>query len=156
MNVHYICQYFKIYELVDPTIYKKRGERAWELFDPILLETLDAMREYFYHKYNAVMIINTWKWGGNRKWSGFRTPDSPQYSPTSQHSHGRAVDFLLMDNKTKKYLDTQMVRDEIIENQDSFEFDDITTIEDFKGMTWIHVDNRNFNKLKYGLKIVGK
>ena len=114
------------------------------------------MRDYFYHKYNAVMIINTWKWGGSRKWSGFRIPDSSYYSSTSQHSHGRAVDFLLQDIITKKYLDTQIIRNEIIENQDSFEFDDITCIEQFDGMTWIHVDIRNFNKVLHGLKIVGK
>jgi len=156
MNSFYICEHFKIYELVDPNIYKKRGELAWELFNPILLETIDAMRDYFYHKYNAVMIINNWKWNGNRKWSGFRTPDSPYYSSTSQHSHGRAVDFLLQDRKTKKYINAQMIRNDIIENQDSFEFEDITCIEQFDGMTWIHCDTRNFNKLKYGLKIVGK
>lgn len=156
MNIFYKCKYFKIYELVDPEIYKKRGERAWELFDSRLLDTLDIMREYYYDKYNSVMIINTWKWGGKRKWSGFRTPSSKYYSPTSQHSHGRAVDFLLQDRKTKKYLDTQKIRDEIIENQNSFEFEYITCIEQFESMGWIHYDIRNFNKLKYGLKIVGK
>jgi len=156
MNIFYKCQHFKIFELVDPEVFATRGEKAWELFDPTLLETLDAMRDYYFKKYNAVMIINNWKWGGNRKWSGFRTPISPDYSPTSQHSHGRAVDFVLMDNKTKKYLDSQMIRDEIKAKPNSFEFDDITCIEQFEGMGWIHVDTRNINKLKYGLKIVGK
>ena len=156
MNIHYECQYFKIYELVDPVIYANRGEKAWELFDPTLLDTLDVMRDYFYYKYNVVMIVNNWMWGGSRKWSGFRTPESSYYSPTSQHSHGRAVDFLLMDRKTKKYIDTQKIRDDIIENQNSFEFDDITCIEDFPGMNWVHIDTRNFDKANYGLKIVGK
>lgn len=154
--MYYKCEHFKIYELVDPEIYKNRGELAWELFDPILLETLDVMRDHFYEKYNAVMIINNWKWKGKRKWSGFRTPTSPYYSSTSQHSHGRAVDFLLQDKKTKKYINMKKIRDEIIEDQDKFEFCDITTIEDFDDMNWIHIDFRNFNKLKYGLKIIGK
>ena len=154
--MQYKCQYFKIYELVDPEIYRKRGEKAWELFDYNLLESLDAMRDYFYHKYNAVMIINNWKWGGKRKWSGFRTPSSKYYSSTSQHSHGRAVDFLLMDKTTKKYIDTQMIRDEIKADQDSFEFDDITCIEDFNGMNWIHIDVRNYDKMIKGIKVVGR
>ena len=154
--MYYKCKHFKIYELVDPEIYRKRGEKAWELFDYRILETIDILRDYFYEKYGAVMIINTWKWGGKRKWSGFRTPSSKYYSPTSQHSHGRAVDFILQDKKTKKYISTQKIRNEIKEDYDSFEFNDITCLEDFKGMTWVHVDTRNWNKELHGLKIVGK
>lgn len=152
--MYYKCTYFKIHELVDPEIYHSRGEKAWQLFDYRLLELIDNLREHYREEYNASMTINDWKWGGNRQWSGLRTPSSKYYSSTSQHSYGRAVDFILKDVKTKKRIDMSIIRQEIIDNPDEFLFDPITCIENFDGMTWAHIDIRNWDKDQNGLLVV--
>jgi len=130
----YQCKHFKIQELVPPHIYDKRGDKAWELLDERALITLDHLRDHF----GVAITINNWLWGGDRKWSGLRTPDSPHYSETSQHSYGRAFDCLFQG------LDTQTVRTEIINNKDIFGF--ITGIE--LGVSWLHFDCRNCQPIK--------
>ena len=125
-------KHFKIQELVPEHIYKARGEKSWELLDEKLLKTIDTLKEQFP---KGSMTINNWLWGGNRNWSGLRTPDSPDYSETSQHTFGRAADM-----KFSAY-DEADVRKFIINNPEMFPY--VKGIEDFKGMTWVHIDVRN-------------
>ena len=79
----YKCKHFKAHELVPPAIYDKFGERSFMFLDDRLLKLCDALREEF-----GSATINNYKWGGDRVASGLRSPDSPYYSPTSQHSFG--------------------------------------------------------------------
>ena len=44
-------------------------------------------------KFGSVTINNWWN-GGNRNWSGIRTPDSPVYSQTSQHCFDKKTKIL--------------------------------------------------------------
>ncbi len=130
----YKCRHFVIQELVDPEIYKLRGEKAWELFDDRALITLDALRDEF-----GPIIVNNWHFGGSRKWSGLRTSSSSYYSPTSQHSFGRAFDCL------PKNISVEKMREEIIRSRNS-KFPYITGLE--LNVTWIHFDTRNHTPLK--------
>lgn len=130
----YRCEYFLIRELVAPGMFEKMGERCWELFDERALISLDAIRHRF-----GPTIVNNWHSGGDRKWSGFRTPDSPYYSPTSQHSFGRAFDCIFLDTKPWNVIDT------IMKNPDDFEF--ITAVENVEG--WLHFDVRNCKRIKF-------
>ena len=123
---------FRIQEVVPEHIYNLRGEKAWELIDDRLIQTMDTLKTIFPE---GSMTINNWLWGGNRNWSGLRTPDSPDYSETSQHSSGRAFDCVFSD------YDEATVRKFIIDNPQMFIH--VTGIEDFDGMTWVHVDVRN-------------
>ncbi len=129
----YICKHFKIHELVPPRIQEKRGEKAWELLDERALITLDALRDRF-----GVATVNNYEYGGNRLWSGLRTPDSPYYSETSQHSLGKAFDVIF------KNYEAEEVRKQILSNRSDFIH--ISGLE--LGVSWLHFDVRNTNAIK--------
>jgi hypothetical protein len=77
------------------------------------------------------VTINNWWIGGTRNWSGIRTPQSPLFSFTSQHAHGRASDklFLVPAEEVRKYI-----REYWLELG-------ISCIED--KVSWVHSDVRN-------------
>ena len=128
---------FIIQELVPEHIYIKRGEKAWELIDDRLIKMIDVLKAKFP---KGTMTINNWKWGGDRMWSGLRTPESKYYSETSQHSFGRAIDCIFSEYSAQK------VRTYIIDNPGLFPY--ITGIEDYNGMSWVHIDVRNSDLVK--------
>lgn len=130
----YKCTHFEIHELVPRHIYKLRGEKAWQLLDDRLLLTLDLLRERF-----GNMIVNNWKWGGDREWSGLRTPESPYYSPTSQHTFGRAADIIF------KEVSAAAVRGEILRAVNDPIFNSIRSIE--MDVSWLHFDVRNCSRI---------
>ena len=78
------------------------------------------------------MTINNYMWGGDRGWSGLRTKDSSYYSPTSQHSLGKAIDCIF------SAYDVEEVRQYILNNPD--EFPHIGGIE--LNVSWLHLDVR--------------
>ena len=127
-------KHFKIHELVPKHIYEKHGERSWKFIDERLIKTIDKLKEHFN---NGTMTINNYHWGGNREWSGLRTPQSPQYSETSQHSLGNAIDAVFSD------YTAQEVRNYIIDNPHEFEY--IKGIE--LGVSWLHIDVRNEDRV---------
>lgn len=57
------------------------------LLDPSLVKADQMLRDHF-----GPVTINNWWTGGDRQWSGIRTPESSLFSFTSQHAHGRASD----------------------------------------------------------------
>lgn len=104
--------------------------------DERLLQLLDTLRELL----DSPMTINSWQWGGNREWSGLRAPDSPHYSNTSQHSYGRAVDFLV------KGMTADEVRAKIIAWMGDGTIQDLCGVESITlelGVSWVHIDVRN-------------
>ena len=123
-------KHFAIHELVPPHIFEKFGEKAWKFIDSRLIESIDALKEHFNL---GTMTINNYYWGGDRKWSGLRTPQSPYYSETSQHSLGNAIDAVFSHYSAKD------VRNYIIDNQHKFPH--IKGVELDVG--WVHVDVRN-------------
>jgi len=129
----YKCKYFIIQELVPQHVYNERGDKAWELLDDRALRTLDALRERF-----GVVTVNNWHIGGNRNWSGLRTPDSPYFSAYSQHTFGRAFDCLFNS------FTAEDVRQDILAYKDEFEF--INSME--LGTSWLHFDVRNSDRIK--------
>ena len=131
----YKCQHFAIQELVPPNVYKDRGDLAWELLDEALLRTLDRLRK----RYGPV-IVNDYKWTGDREWSGLRTPDSPYYSPYSQHTFGRAADCLF------EHVSVQEVRKDILVRPEYRTFELINSVE--MGVSWLHFDVRNCGRIK--------
>ena len=130
----YKCKYFAIHELVPKDVYEKYGETSWKLMDDRILITIDKLR-YRYGK----MTINNYYWGGDRQWSGLRTPDSPYYSFTSQHSYGRAVDIIF------KEVSTEEVRNDLLNNPNEDTFKLITAVE--LDVSWLHIDVRNVKRL---------
>jgi len=126
----YECDHFAIHELVPIAVFNERGDMAWELLDNRLLITLDLLRKRY-----GKMTVNNWYWGGSRQWSGLRTPDSPYYSPYSQHTFGRAADPIFADKSA------QMIRTDILNNPNDPDFRLIASIE--MDVKWLHFDVRN-------------
>lgn len=123
-------KYFKIHELVPKHIYYKFGDNAWRFIDEKLIETIDTLKEHFS---SGTITINNYSWGGDREWSGLRTPESIFYSETSMHSFGKAVDMVFSDYSSDE------VRLYIKKNK--IYFPHVKGIEE--DITWVHLDVRN-------------
>lgn len=134
-TIVYKCKYFQIHELVPPSIYNSRGEKAWELLNLSALIMIDRLRL----RYGSI-TINNWFWNGNRLWSGLRIPNSPYYRSTSQHSFGRAFDLLFSD------VTVDEVRQDILKSPNHIDFKLINAVE--LNTTWLHIDCRNCNRIK--------
>ncbi len=96
------------------------------LLDKRLIRADQKLRNVF-----GPVTINNWATGGDRNWSGIRTPDSPFYSKTSQHSWGRASDKLFAratPDEVRAYIKTHWKKL------------GITCIEE--NVNWVHSDVR--------------
>lgn len=127
---------FKIQEYVPKEVYDVHGEGAWTFIDIKLVASVDAIKERFP---NGTMTINNWSWGGNRNWSGLRTPSALEYySKTSQHSlHPVDLVFRAIDAVFSGY-DVEEIRQYIIDHPEEFPY--IKGIE--MGVSWLHIDVR--------------
>ena len=139
----YIPEHFKIEELTSPDICNPQDANQWFLFDERILITADLLRK----RYGAINC-NTWMWGGDHTFRGFRTWATQVGSRNSQHKLGRALDLIPIE------VEVEEVRSEIIANPDREEFKFITAIE--SDVSWLHIDCRNYNKARNGLLIFGK
>ena len=134
----YRCRYFKIRELVPPSMLKYSEDRLWLLFDDRLLRAIDDIRDIY-----GSIYINSTSLGLTQ--CGFRTSSSTG-AELSQHRYGRAADIhiadiehkgLSRDDKAKAY---DAVRKELMEDVrfDCLNFED--------GITWLHIDIGNRSK----------
>lgn len=125
---------FELHELIPPSYYKKYGDFAYKFLDPRALAVIDAIRNRY-----GPMTCNNYHWGGNRTQSGLRSPDQSYYSPTSQHTFGRAFDLI------PKNVTAQEIRDDL----EDFSLGilklprHITSITLEDKVSWLHVDVRN-------------
>lgn len=131
----YTCEFFAIHELVPKSVFEQRGESAWEFLDERLLRSLDLLRDRFGH-----MTVNNYFWGEEREWSGLRTPESPFYSPFSQHTFGRAADCLFAEVAAVEVRQFILARP----NDPAYRF--ISAIE--LDTDWLHFDVRNTERIK--------
>jgi hypothetical protein len=134
---NYKPKWFKTQELIHPEIYRKWGEKSLMFMDVQILWTIDQIREYFAFLGYEGVTVNDWCFGGERKFSGLRPFNSEIGASMSQHKFGRAIDFLV------KGLSATEVRKIILDNQKEEAFKYITRMEDFAGMSWVHIDNAN-------------
>ena len=134
--------YFKTYEFVDRETYERWGEKSIWFIDNRIVTLMNKLREEF----GVPITINNWYWGGDREWSGLRTPRSPYYSTYSQHSFGRAIDFLVKGKTADE------VRDLIEEwyNLGHLGFEYNITMEYGDRITWVHIDIRNTPETPFG------
>lgn len=128
----YRPRFFKIQELVPPSIYDDQGSKAFRLIDDRVLMTLDQLRIHF-----GPLTVNDWCFGGTYSQAGLRTDECPEYSPTSQHTFGRAMDCKFRDHTADE------VREFIIHNKNAFPF--IVFME--TDISWFHFDVRNGERI---------
>lgn len=147
-KMYYKPEYFELYELLPKGIYNKYAKThetaLWGLFDERILWTADQLRKRY-----GRMTVNTWKWGGNHQYRGYRPGNCKIGAFFSQHKYGRGLDPVPVECKA------QDIRDDIKDDPYKEEFQYITCIEEFEGMSWFHMDSRNWDKKKHGILIVG-
>lgn len=135
---------FKLEELVCPRVYNKYRNRAWQFFDPRLLETLLFLRK----KIGKAFYINNWHQGGNYSQRGLRcntceivaskTEKDNVY--VSAHIQGQAIDFDV------EGMEAWEVRKYIIEElADQLPY----PIRLENHVNWVHLDVRNANSKIY-------
>lgn len=125
---------FEIRELVAPEIYEARGERAWELLNPLSLMSVQSLRDEL-----GPIVINTWHVGGSFKESGLRLPGSETGAKFSMHKYGGAFDCKFKNCTAREAYEY------VLANPQAFPH--ITTVEDIEFTpTWLHIDGRNHNR----------
>lgn len=137
----YICRHFDVREFVPASVYQRLGDNSWEALDDRILAMADRVRVKF-----GRTVCNTWhstslqSLVGNQKRdsSGIRIAGSQYFSPTSQHTFGRALDLITIDTPVP------VVRDYILQHPSEFEF--VTGVE--LGTSWLHIDCRNCKPIK--------
>ncbi|AGG58049.1 endolysin [Vibrio phage douglas 12A4] len=130
--------YFGIKELVCKYIFDKRGEKAISLLDARILFSVDTLRAFLTELTpnepgKGALTINDWQWGGKYDGRGLRVPNDNDYSDTSQHAHGTAIDAV------SKHYTAEELRAFILDNRERFPY--VTCLEG--GVSWLHMDCRN-------------
>jgi len=138
----YKPDHFKIQEVVPKLFFHKYhakyGIRLFGVFDDRALWTGDRLRELY-----GKVLMNTWLWGGEHQYRGFRPRDCTIGAELSQHRFGRAEDLFFISTSAEK------VRQDILANPDQHESQYITAIE--LNTFWLHFDCRNWDKKKHGI-----
>lgn len=128
--------HFRIQELVPPELYELLSEEAlWDLFEEEALKALDWMKDMFP---KGTITINDWSWGGNYKYSGFRTKSSSDYSEHSAHSTGKGWDM-----KFSEYA-----IEEARERLGEVEYSPFVRRVELGTDTWLHVDTIKKGSIK--------
>ena len=137
----YKCKYFKISELVHPSLLKQFGEtKCWMFFDDRLLRFIDWLRE----KYGPI-IIN----GSGLTNCGARPLDSSTGAGFSAHKLWRAFDCHIVSiekscgsNKTKKASEYKKIRQEILKLSE-WSFINFEKTVNGSDIWWLHCDTYN-------------
>ena len=129
-------KYFSIEELVDATVARKYGRRAWRFFDRRLLDSILWVRINI----DASITVNNWKWGGQFDERGLRTNISPLVRKKtglylSAHLRGAALDF-----DVKGYTAPEVrewLKDHAPELPHKIRLEDSLN---GKALSWVHLD----------------
>jgi hypothetical protein len=136
-------KYFGIKQLVSSVIWGKYKEKAWELFDPKLIETIDKIFELIQKKFpGAKIVVNSWfdshelKYTNGEPWNyrGYREEGCGIGSKTGAHYQGKAIDFDVFDVSGVR-IATSIIRVLIIANRQL-----LPHLRGIEEANWIHVD----------------
>lgn len=140
----FIPDNFDLYELFSKSFYFEHDghpQRLWNVFDDRLLYSIDRIRKRF-----GQMVANDWYWGGANQYRGWRPTDCDVGAELSQHKYGRAIDLKPVN------VSVDDIRNIILANPFHEDFKYITCLE--MGVSWLHMDVRNHNKLKHGILLI--
>lgn len=135
----YRCKHFKLSELLPEELYIDE-DTGWVMFDERLLKTIDIVRGIV----NVPLIINNWKSGGNRQWSGARTPKSKYYSKGSFHSVRDDRPVMAVDMISSR-MSAEDIRQRVVERHLELP----CPIRFEEGVSWVHLDVNE--KVGYGV-----
>ena len=125
---------FELSEFVPPELYQLGEDFAIRFTDTRLV----ALAQFIKDRFNRRTIINDWIWGGQYKFSGFRTQSSPDWKPLSPHSRGLAID-IKVDGLTPDTL-----RQDIRDNYGLYRQLGLMIIEK-DTPTWVHLSVERTN-----------
>lgn len=136
----FIPDCFELYELVPKdTYYQSRYvSRLWGLFDDRLLKTIHNLRRRY-----GKMAMNTWYWGGEHQYRGWRNENCPIGAKLSQHKYGRAGDLVPV------FITAKEIRKDILNDPWHDDFKHISCVE--MEVPWLHIDCRNRDKRANGI-----
>jgi len=155
----YVPEHFKLQGWFPPFFFNKLfphyGIRLWEYLDNRILITADEIRK----RYNCPFIMNTWfsesmmEAYGLHQWRGYRDEFCPYlkkekidpFKNLSMHGKGSAQDSVPVGN-----ISVEEIREDILRHPFKQPFQYITGLE--LDVSWLHIDCRNWNKRKYGIK----
>lgn len=130
-----ISKYFKIEELVPSALVKQlKPEVLWGLLDDRSIYTLDALREHF-----GTAYVNTYPFGGDDEYRGFRPASCKVGAVNSQHRFGRAFDVTFKDVPAEEVRQYVIASKTAVYPKDCAKY--ITALEE--GVSWFHFDTRN-------------
>jgi hypothetical protein len=130
-----VSKNFILPEFISKDIWDKYGYNALWFIDNRIIETCQKLRDNL----GIPLTINDWYYGGSRHESGLRVDGMKNYSPTSQHTFGRAVDIISKD------MTAQEMRQHIYDNK--YEYPYIKAIE--RDVSWLHIDCRSTNSKNF-------
>ncbi len=122
---------FKLTEFISKETWDKYGHGALKYLDDRIIKTCQKLRD----ELGIPLTINNWHYGGNRHESGLRVEGMKNYSPTSQHTFGRAVDII------SAHMSAEEMRQHIYNNRYNYPY--IKAIE--RNVSWLHIDCRYTN-----------
>lgn len=137
----YIPDNFILEELIPPELFnawKDIQQKAWQSADYGALKTLQNLRNRY-----GKMRMNNWHTGGPNKYKGLRPMEYQGLTYLSQHKWFKAFD------PTPLSEDPEKIRQDILADPFHEDFKYITCIE--MGVSWLHFDTRNWDKVKHGI-----
>lgn len=133
----YICRHFKIYELVDKKTFDRFGLQAWMLLNPLALQALDGIREFFtaLRGKDTPVTVNNYHSGGPFQYRGLRPHSCTVGAEYSQHRLGNAFDCDIAG------ISADEARKIIVKHRNDPRFLFINCLE--ADVNWLHFDCRN-------------
>jgi len=123
---------FVVQEFVPKAMYQRRGNASIEYMDQRIIAAADLLRDNLRSLgHDNGFTINNWHLNGARQYSGLRTADSKDFSQTSQHTFGRALDIITA-------TPLAFIHAHIIDNHTIYS--NIRFIE--VDINWLHIDCR--------------
>ena len=123
------ADFFEIYELVYPEMFKTWGEKAWQFINPSLIKVQDELRRQI----NETLYVNTYNWGGDREFSGLRPFNSSVGAKLSIHKFGSATDSIASTKSADELREIILNKFELFRGIGCLEI----------GINWLHMDVRN-------------
>lgn len=127
---------FAVKELVPKTAIKRFGDNAIYLIDPLVLLSLQQLR----NKFGRMVILNDYRQQSSLRTASYYGSDSAYANSYSMHKYGKALDIIPLDTP----LDD--IHDFMAKNPDYFpfiHFVEVGMLKNGKKISWLHIDTRN-------------